>query len=59
MRIEKTEEREVVEILEDIRIPGTDIILEKGDRIEILMDSRAKKSEEEDEEEVEEKGKKK
>jgi len=40
MRIEKKEESapkgEIVEILEDVRVPGTDIILEKGDKIEVF-----------------------
>jgi hypothetical protein len=72
MRIEKKEEKkEVIEILGDVRIPGTDIILEKGDKIEVFEAKKKKKDEEgdeeeadeedseEDEEEVEEKKKKK
>lgn len=74
MRIEKVEEKqEIIDILDDVRVPGTDIILEKGDRIVILSDAKIKKSEEddmedddededdddEDDDEVEEKKKKK
>jgi len=41
MRVEKTENKEevkgqVVEVTEDVRIPGTRIILEKGDKVEIF-----------------------
>lgn len=41
MRIEetKTEEKEVIEITEDVRVPGTDVILEAGDKIEILKEN--------------------
>jgi len=54
------EDREIVEILDDVKIPGTDIILEKGDRIEVLSDAKkAKKSEEEVVDEKKKKKKKK
>lgn len=33
-------EQNTIKIKEDVRIPGTDIILEEGDRIEILKESR-------------------
>lgn len=41
MRIEEKKvieekERHIIEILEDVRIPLTDYILEKGDKIEII-----------------------
>ena len=36
MRIEKRDEKEVIEIQEDVRVPGTDIILEKGDKIQVF-----------------------
>lgn len=40
MRIEKKEEKasEEITIEEDVRLPGTDIILEKGDKIRIQED---------------------
>jgi len=31
--------KEIIEITEEIKIPGTDIVLEKGDRIEVLKES--------------------
>lgn len=45
MRIEEKEgekekkKGEVLEILDDVRIPGTGIILEAGDKIEVLKDN--------------------
>ena len=54
MRIErksiKEEKGEVLVIEEEVKIPGTNIILEKGDRIEVF---EAKKKSEEDEEGME------
>lgn len=42
MRIEKVEETkpktQVITMKEDYQIPGTDIILEKGDKIEVLRE---------------------
>ena len=32
----KEEEKVIVEVLEDTEIPGTDYILEKGDKIEVI-----------------------
>lgn len=49
MRIEEKEEKGIVlEIEEDVRIPGTNIILEKGDKIEVF-ESKKKESDDEDE----------
>lgn len=69
MRIEKIkEEKEIIEVEEDFRIPGTNIIIEKGDKISVLVDSKKKKEsddeesdedeESNDDDEVEEKKKK-
>lgn len=67
MRIEKIrEEKEFIEVEEDFRIPGTDIIIEKGDKIAVLSDAKKKKEsddeesdkDEESDDEVEEKKKK-
>lgn len=35
----KKGKEEIIEIEEDVRIPGTDILLEKGDRIEVLQET--------------------
>lgn len=32
--------KEIIEIKEDIRIPGTDVILEKGDKIEVESEEK-------------------
>lgn len=45
------EKGEKIIIEEDIRIPGTDIILEKGDVIEVF-EAKKKKAEQDDEEEM-------
>jgi len=34
--------KKVIEIQEDVRLPGTDVLLEKGDRIQIFSESYAK-----------------
>ena len=54
MRIkEKKEEKGIIlEIEEDVRIPGTNIILEKGDKIEVL-ESKKKESDDEEDDEME------
>lgn len=50
MRIEEKEKKGIVlEIEEDVRIPGTNIILEKGDKIEVF-ESKKKESDDEDDE---------
>jgi hypothetical protein len=55
MRIVKEEkpQGEIVEITQEVRIPGTDIILEAGDKIEVFsaVDEAKKKEAEEDPEE--------
>ena len=35
----KIEKKEVVEIVEEFQVPGTDKILEKGDKIQVLQES--------------------
>lgn len=41
MKFEVVEKRVVpVEILEDVRIPGTNIILERGDKIRVLKEEK-------------------
>jgi hypothetical protein len=54
MRIkEKKEEKGIIlEIEEDVRIPGTNIILEKGDKIEVF-ESKKKESDDEEDDEME------
>ena len=57
MRIEeKKKEVEYIEILEDVKISqeDSDIILEKGDRIVVLVDEKSKKKSEEDDEDEDE-----
>jgi len=36
MRIEKEKNENIIEISADVKLPGTDILLEKGDKIELL-----------------------
>lgn len=52
MRIEekKKEKGIILEIEEDVRIPGTNIILEKGDKIEIFESKKKESDDEEDDE---------
>ena len=51
MRIEEKEEKGIVlEIEEDVRIPGTNIILEKGDKIEVFESKKKESDDEEDDE---------
>lgn len=54
MRIEekKKEKGIILEIEEDVRIPGTNIILEKGDKIEVF-ESKKKESDDEEDDEME------
>lgn len=54
MRIEEKKEEKgiILEIEEDVRIPGTNIILEKGDKIEVL-ESKKKESDDEEDDEME------
>lgn len=51
MRIEKKEKKEekkgeILEIQNDVRIPGTDFILEKGDKIEVFSKKEVKEEKE-------------
>ena len=40
MRVDKKETKtEIIEITEDVRVPGTDVILEAGDKVEVLKES--------------------
>lgn len=69
--VERKRKGTVITIPEDFRLPGTNIILEKGDKVEIFEAKKKKEEEpeddemeeetddEEDEDEVEEKKKKK
>lgn len=51
MRIEEKKEKgTILEIEEDVRIPGTNIILEKGDKIEVFEAKKKKESDDEDDE---------
>lgn len=52
MRVEekKKEKGIILEIEEDIRIPGTNIILEKGDKIEVFESKKKESDDEEDDE---------
>lgn len=54
MRIEEKKEEKgiILEIEEDVRIPGTNIILEKGDKIEVF-ESKKKESDDEEDDEME------
>lgn len=53
MRIEEKKEKGIIlEIEEDVRIPGTNIILEKGDKIEVF-ESKKKESDDEEDDEME------
>lgn len=55
MRIEEEKKEEkgiILEIEEDVRIPGTNIILEKGDKIEVF-ESKKKESDDEEDDEME------
>ena len=53
MRIEEKKEKGIIlEIEEDVRIPGTNIILEKGDKIEVF-ESKKKESDDEEDDELE------
>jgi len=54
MRVEekKKEKGIILEIEEDVRIPGTNIILEKGDKIEVF-ESKKKESDDEEDDEME------
>lgn len=61
MMVFESTARESVTIQDEVRIPGTNVILEKGDVIEILPKQEKgkksyKKDEEDDEEEMDEKG---
>lgn len=52
MRIEKEEKQgKIIEIAEDVKIPGTKIILEAGDKIEVF------EADEEDDEEMDDEDK--
>lgn len=51
MRIEE-KKGIILEIEEDVRIPGTNIILEKGDKIEVF-ESKKKESDDEEDDEME------
>jgi hypothetical protein len=56
MRIEeKKEEGTILVIEEEVRIPGTNIILEKGDKIEVFEAKKKESDDEEDKEDPEEK----
>jgi hypothetical protein len=51
MRIEEKKEKGIIlEIEEDVRIPGTNIILEKGDKIEVFESKKKESDDEEDDE---------
>jgi hypothetical protein len=53
MRIEEKKEKGIIlEIEEDVRIPGTNFILEKGDKIEVF-ESKKKESDDEEDDEME------
>lgn len=68
--VERKRKGTVITIPEDFRLPGTNIILEKGDKVEVFEGKKKKEEEpeddemedddeDEDEDEVEEKKKKK
>jgi len=40
--MKKIKTKNVIEIKEDVRIPGTDVILEAGDQVEILKEDTVK-----------------
>lgn len=50
-REEKKQEGTIIEIEEEVRIPDTDIILEKGDKIRVIEASKKEQDDEEDDEE--------
>lgn len=44
MRKEEEKQDNLIEIPEDVRVPGSDVILEKGDRIKVESRSKNKRS---------------